>query len=74
MRPRLIGGTVRNEEQSQSPAFKSAALRSERLCVAAFLAFMSMFVLVTIVRVFVVHTAGEVTAWGSSLSLDRGRH
>ena len=44
------------QEQIKSPAFQNAALQSERLRILGVLGFMTILVIVTAVRVFVIHT------------------
>ena len=46
-----------NAEQIQSPAFEKAELRSERLRILGVSAFVAVFALLTVARVFVVRTA-----------------
>ena len=50
------------QEQIKSPAFQNAALQSERLRILGVLGFMTILVIVTAVRVFVIHTV-EATSW-----------
>jgi hypothetical protein len=52
-----------SQAQFKSTAFHEAELRSERLRIFAVLAFIALFIIVTTVRVFVVRTAAETTAW-----------
>src|SRR6476661_10978005 len=58
-----------SEEQITSAAFGKAELRSERLRIVGVLGFFAIFVLVTMVRVFVIRTASGTTAWLWSLFL-----
>ena len=51
-----------NQEQIKSPAFQNAELQSERLRIFGVLGFMTIVVIVTAVRVFVIHTAAA-TSW-----------
>ena len=51
-----------SQEQIKSPAFQNAALQSERLRILGVLGFMTILVIVTAVRVFVIHTV-EATSW-----------
>ena len=50
------------QEQIKSPAFQNAALQSERLRILGVLGFMTILVIVTAVRVFVIHTV-EAASW-----------
>lgn len=58
-RPQLIMA----KEQIESDAFRNAEFRSERLRIFGILAFFSLFVLVTVVRVYVIRTASSSTPW-----------
>jgi serine phosphatase RsbU (regulator of sigma subunit) len=58
-----------SEEQLQSAAFKKAALQSEHLRILGVLAFVGIFVLVTIVRAFVLRTTSGSAPWAWSLML-----
>ena len=49
-------------EQIKSPAFQNAELQSERLRIFGVLGFMTIVVIVSAVRVFVIHTI-EATSW-----------
>ncbi len=51
-----------SQEQIKSPAFQNAALQSERLRILGVLGFMTILVIVSVVRVFVIHTV-EATSW-----------
>ena len=51
------------EEQIRSDAFRNAELHSERLRIICVLGFFILFVLVTIMRVFVIRTAPGTTSW-----------
>ena len=51
-----------DQEQIKSPAFQNAELQSERLRIFGVLGFMTIVVIVTAVRVFVIHTAAA-TSW-----------
>ena len=51
-----------NQEHIKSPAFQNAELHSERLRIFGVLGFMTIVVIVTVVRVFVIHTAAA-TSW-----------
>ena len=57
------------EEQIQSTAFRNAELRSERLRICGILGFVAAFILVTIVRVFVIRTVPKTASWEWSLLL-----
>jgi len=57
------------EEQIKSLAFQNAELRSERLRIFGVLCFVAIFVIVTIVRVFVIRTAAGTTPWLWSFAL-----
>ena len=52
-----------DQEQIKSPAFQNAELQSERLRIFGVLAFVSIFIVVTAVRVFVIRTAASTTPW-----------
>jgi len=58
---------IMSEPQFQSTAFGSAELRSERLRIFGVLGFVAIFVVVTIVRVFVIRTASGTASWVWSL-------
>ena len=56
------------EGQIRSAAFESAELQSERLRIFGVLGFVAVFILVTVVRVFIIRTAYYTTSWvGGSL-------
>lgn len=57
-----------NQEHIKSPAFQNAELHSERLRIFGVLGFMTIVVIVTVVRVFVIHTAAA-TSWAWTLFL-----
>ena len=57
-----------NQEQIKSPAFQNAELQSERLRIFGVLGFMTIVVIVTVVRVFVIHTAAA-TSWARTFFL-----
>ena len=65
----LVSGREINEERIQSAAFHYAQLESERLRVFAVLAFVIIFILVTLVRVFLIRTVSGTTPWGWNLTL-----
>ena len=50
-------------EQIKSPAFQNAELQSERLRIFGVLGFMTIVVIVSAVRVFVIHTIEGSTSW-----------
>ena len=52
-----------SERQIQSVAFRTVAVQSERLRIFGVLAFVAAFVFVTMVRVFVIRTAGAASPW-----------
>ncbi len=52
-----------HQDQIKSPAFQNAELRSERLRILAVLGFVAIFIVVTVVRVFVIRTAPGSTPW-----------
>ena len=59
-----------NQEHIKSPAFQNAELQSERLRIFGVLGFMTIVVIVTVVRVFVIHTAAATSwAWTFFLKL-----
>ena len=51
------------EGQIRSVAFESAELQSERLRIFGVLGFVAVFILVTVVRVFIIRTAHDTTSW-----------
>ena len=57
-----------NQEHIKSPAFQNAELHSERLRIFGVLGFMTIVVIVTVVRVFVIHTAAA-TSWARTFFL-----
>ncbi len=57
------------EEQIKSLAFQNAELQSERLRILGVLCFVATFVMVTVVRVFVIRTAVGTTPWLWSFAL-----
>ena len=61
--------SVMREEQIQSVAFRNAELDSERLRIFGVIGFFSIFMLITVVRVFVIRTASGTASW-RSLVLD----
>src|SRR5438034_8905662 len=60
---------IMHQDQIKSPAFQNAELRSERLSILAVLGFVAIFIVVTVVRVFVIRTAPASTPWVCSLPL-----
>jgi hypothetical protein len=50
-----------HQEHIKSPAFQNAELHSERLRIFGVLGFMTIVVIVTVVRVFVIHTAAATS-------------
>ena len=65
----LIPLRVQDQLKTQSPAFERAQLESERIRVRGVLAFVTIFVVVTLVRVFVVRTVSTTTSWGWNVAL-----
>ena len=57
-----------NQEHIDSPAYQSDELHSERLRIFGVLGFMTIVVIVTVVRVFVIHTAAA-TSWARTFFL-----
>src|SRR5258708_151148 len=55
------------EEQIQSVAFRNAELGSERLRIFGVIGFFAIFILVTLVRVFVIRTVSGAASWRSLL-------
>jgi adenylate cyclase len=53
----------------KSAAFRQAALESERIRIYGVLTFIGIFVIVTVVRVFVVRTSSAATPWVWQLGL-----
>ena len=51
------------EGQIRSAAFESAELQSERLRIFGVLGFVAVFILLTVVRVFIIRTAYYTTSW-----------
>ena len=58
-----------SQEQLQSAAFSKAELHSERLRIFGVLGFVAIYVVVTIVRVFVIRTTSGTAAWAWSFLL-----
>jgi len=63
---RYIESAMR-EEQIQSVAFRNAELESERLRIFGVIGFFAIFMLITVVRVFVIRTASGTAPWRSLL-------
>ena len=61
-----------NEEAIQSDALRDAELRSERLRIIVLLAFVVIFVSVTIVRTFVIRTGSDDASWIWKIGLAAG--
>src|SRR5437660_2588030 len=59
--------SVMREEQIQSVAFRNAELNSERLRIFGVIGFFAIFILITLVRVFVIRTASGTGPWRSLL-------
>ena len=51
------------EHQLDSAAFRNAELHSELLRIIGVLGFVSIFIVVTIVRVFIIRTASDTASW-----------
>jgi cytosine/uracil/thiamine/allantoin permease len=53
------------EDQIQLVAFRNAELDSERLRIFGVIGFFAIFMLITVVRAFVIRTASGTTSWRS---------
>jgi serine phosphatase RsbU (regulator of sigma subunit) len=53
----------------ESTAFRHAALESERLRIFGVLSFIAIFIIVTVVRVFIIRTASSATPWAWQFGL-----
>ena len=59
--------SLMREEQIQSVAFRNAELESERLRIFGVIGFFAIFMLITVVRVFVIRSASGTAPWRSLL-------
>lgn len=61
--------SVAAQSKTECPAFERAQLESERIRILGVLGFVAIFVVVTLVRVFVVRTVAGSISWGWNITL-----
>jgi Stage II sporulation protein E (SpoIIE) len=65
----LVATRVTSQSKTESSAFERAQLESERIRIPGVLAFVAIFIVVTLVRVFVIRSVSGKTSWGWNVTL-----